>query len=104
MAVLSAKAKREAAPIEVLPFRLTRKYGEPVLYAQPGDVRGAINKDLDALEDMGKNWGDALDTVAITGARSQVNAWGEGPLSIEFVFDLHTGTKYSVTVQDRRVP
>ena len=100
---LSAKAQRQAAPIETLPFELVRKYGEPVLYGLPSDVKAAITKDLNALEDMGKNWGDQLDTVAIAGARAQANAWSKGHLTIEFVFDLHTGTKYSVHVRDRRV-
>lgn len=104
MPALTAKAQREAAPIEKLPFRLTRKYGDPSLYGNVGDVRSAIRKDLANLEDMGQFWGDQLNRAAIEDARSRIGVWYEGHLTIEFVFDLHTGTKYSVSVQDRRVP
>jgi hypothetical protein len=104
MAALSAKAQRQAAPIEKLPWRVTRKYGEPTLQADVSNVRTLIRRDLDELEELGRFWGDQLDRAAIDAARSRIGAWYQGHLTIEFVFDLHTGTKYSVQIQDRRIP
>lgn len=101
---MSAKAQREAAPIEKLPFRLTRKYGDDHFYGDVASVRSAIRKDLANLEDMGQFWGDQLNRADIEDARARLGVWYEGHLTIEFVFDLHTGTKYSATVTDRRLP
>jgi hypothetical protein len=104
MAALSAKAQREAAPIEKLPWRVTRKYGDDHFYGDVAGVRSAIRKDLENLEDIGQFWGDQLNRAAIEDARARLGVWYEGHLSIEFEFDLHTGTKYSVSVKDRRIP
>lgn len=49
MTSLTKKQIRDAAPTDTLPYRVERKYGDPVLYGKPADVKNALCRDLDEL-------------------------------------------------------
>lgn len=105
---LSAKARREAQPIDALPFRVTRKYGEPQLIATVGDVRRRIISDIEEINERVNRIGSPEDKQAVAYLQQRADGIAAaiettaGPVVIQAVVDSLTGVKYHVTIEDRR--
>lgn len=108
MSALTQKQLRDAAPVETLPFEITRRYGEPHLYKDIGAVRRALLGDLDEVSAMQENWRskDLGDMAEVARLRTEFTGLTEDmlPLDVSVVVDTHTGVRYQVTVIDRRKP
>lgn len=105
---LSAKAKREVIPVEKLPYKVTRKYGEPKLMGTINEVRSLITGDLTEIGDRASQIGTAGDVSRIGLLRERVDALATamtssfGPVVLQAVVDEYTGVSYHVTIEDRR--
>ena len=108
MTSLTKKQIRDAAPTDTLPYRVERKYGDPVLYGKPADVKNALRRDLDELR-SGNRYRSPADLAALERIEVAVNGIGDNlpaacPLVIDEEIDDYTGVRYQVTVTDRRRP
>lgn len=97
---LSKKALRNAAPTETKPYLLHRKYDDPV-NCDSADVKRIIKRDLSEHQDMIARIGRPADLEALAGAQKALADWDGGDLSIEYVVDSYTGTRYSIEVKVR---
>lgn len=91
-------------PLHTHPWVLQRKYQQDPTFLQT--ITAGRNKVLADLKEI-QEFVDThrctdADKARLDEARKTVTDWtGDGPLSLEFVFDEHTGTKYSVEVRKR---
>lgn len=105
---LSAKAIREVIPIEKLPYKVTRKYGEPKLMATINEVRALITEDITEIAGRAKQIGTTEDLANIAYLETRVDALAASmtaataPVVVQAVVDAYTGVSYHVTIEDRR--
>ena len=116
MPSLTKDQLRKGSPADTLPYRVVRKYGEPKLYGKVADVKSALLKDISEIRQLleGSKPGQPpvrtaapADTQALAWLESEITAnlgpTPNLPLSIDVVVDSYTGTRYQVTVTDRRM-
>lgn len=97
---LSKKALRNAAPIEAKPYVLHKRYADE-LVCNAEDVRRIIKADLNAHQEFITRHGVAEDVDALGSAMKALADWTGGPLTIEYIVDSYTGTRYAVEVRPR---
>lgn len=99
---------RKASQADSLPYRVTRKYGEPRLYGTLGDVRTLVLADLSTCLGRAERIGTQADLDRIAEAK---NAWTELlvdgvqlPMRLKVLVDEYYGVHYDVFIEDRRHP
>jgi hypothetical protein len=98
---LSKKAQRAAAPADVKPYLLTKKYADPAT-CNKTDVKRIIGKDIQNLQDMIQRIGRPEDMEQLGAAQQLFGSWNpDDDLHIDVCVDSHTGVRYVVDVVKR---